>query len=142
MGENLCYLYIRKGINNRNLQGAQKTKLLNNQWLNEEMVQMNWTEFFLRKRYKWPRKNMKKCSTSLAIKEKQIKINYNSTSLLLEWLSQRTQTTNTGKDVCVGGRVSISVTTMENSMEAPQKPKNKTDIWSSNITPRHTSEAV
>jgi hypothetical protein len=44
--------------------------------------------------------------------------------------------------VCVGGRVSISVTTMENSMEAPQKPKNKTDIWSSNITPRHTSEAV
>jgi hypothetical protein len=27
MGENLCQLYIRQGINNQNIQEAQKTKL-------------------------------------------------------------------------------------------------------------------
>jgi hypothetical protein len=31
MGENLCQLYIRQGINNQNVQGAQKTKLPKNQ---------------------------------------------------------------------------------------------------------------
>jgi hypothetical protein len=27
MGENICQLYIRQGIDNQNMQGAQKTKL-------------------------------------------------------------------------------------------------------------------
>jgi hypothetical protein len=31
----------------------------------------------------------------------------------------------------------ISTTAMENSMEAPQKPKNKTAVWSRNTTPRN-----
>jgi hypothetical protein len=44
---------------------------------------------------------MKKCSTSLTIKEMQIKAMLRfHCSLLLEWLSSRTQTTtNVGKDV-------------------------------------------
>jgi hypothetical protein len=33
-------------------------------------------------------------------------------------------------------------TTMENSMEAPQKTKNRTAIWSSNTIPRHMSEGM
>jgi hypothetical protein len=36
--------------------------------------------------------------TISGIKEMQIKSNYDSTSLLLEWLSSRTQTTNVGED--------------------------------------------
>jgi hypothetical protein len=36
-GENLCQLYIWQGINNQNIQGAQRSKLLKNQWSNEEM---------------------------------------------------------------------------------------------------------
>ena len=34
----------------------------------------------------------------------------------------------------------IGVATMENSMEAPQKIKNRTTIWSSNPNPGHTSK--
>ena len=34
----------------------------------------------------------------------------------------------------------IGAITMENSMEAPLKTKNRTAIWSSNPTPGHTSE--
>jgi hypothetical protein len=42
---------------------------------------------------------MKKCSISLTIKEMQIKDHVqDSTSLLLEWLSSRTQTTKVGED--------------------------------------------
>jgi hypothetical protein len=32
--KNLCQLCIWQGINNQNLEGAQKTKLLKNQWYN------------------------------------------------------------------------------------------------------------
>jgi hypothetical protein len=42
MGENLWQLYIWQGINNQNLQGAQKSKLLKNQLPNLKMGK--WTE--------------------------------------------------------------------------------------------------
>jgi hypothetical protein len=69
MGENLCQLYIWQGINTQNIQGTQKTKLLKNQWLNEEIGKWAEQSFF-----KERKKHMKKCLTSLAIKEEmQIK---------------------------------------------------------------------
>jgi hypothetical protein len=45
------------------------------------------------------KKHMKECSPSLVIKEMQIKITLRFNSLLLEWLSSRTQTTSVGEDV-------------------------------------------
>jgi hypothetical protein len=45
------------------------------------------------------KKHMKECSPSLVIKEMQIKTTLRFNSLLLEWLSSRTQTTSVGEDV-------------------------------------------
>jgi hypothetical protein len=41
-GKNLGQLYIWQGIDNQNIEGAQKTKLPKNQWSTEEMGK--WTE--------------------------------------------------------------------------------------------------
>jgi hypothetical protein len=50
-------------------------------------------------------------------------------SLLLQWLSSRTHTiTNVCKDKGERTGMSISITTMENSMEVPQKTKSRTAI--------------
>jgi hypothetical protein len=39
-------IYIWQGINNQNIQGAQKTKLPQNQWPNEEIVKRTEQNFF------------------------------------------------------------------------------------------------
>jgi hypothetical protein len=73
MGENLCQLYICQGINNQHMQGAQKK--LNSQKINDPMKrwanEMN--RAFLKEEVQVAKNHMKKCSTSLAIKEMQIK---------------------------------------------------------------------
>jgi hypothetical protein len=71
------------------------------------------------------KKHMKKWATSLAM---QIKITLRFHLLLLEWLSSRTQ--------------QMLVRMWENSMEAPQKTKNRTAISSSNTTPRDITEGI
>jgi hypothetical protein len=72
VGENICQLHIKQRTDNQNIQGAKK---LNSPKINEPIkkwaTELN--RIFQRKKSKWPKKNMKKCSPSLAIKEMQIK---------------------------------------------------------------------
>jgi hypothetical protein len=78
---------------------------------------------------------MKKCSTSLAIKEMQIKTmlrshlipvrmtvikNTNQQMLARTWVKRNTHTLLLG--------MQVSTTTMKKSMEAPQKTKNRSAI--------------
>jgi hypothetical protein len=66
MGENLCHLYIRQGIDNQNIQGAQNNDTMK-KWANE----LN--RDFSKEKVQMAKKHKKKFSTSLAIKEIQIK---------------------------------------------------------------------
>jgi hypothetical protein len=80
-------------------------------------------------------KKKKKTQEILNIQGHKGNANQNHTKIpphLSEWLPSRTQTTNVGEDVgkkessYTAGGYEISTITMENSMEATQKTKNRT----------------
>ena len=85
-----------------------------------------------------------KCSTSLIIREMQIKLQWGITSHRLEWPSLKSlQITNAGEDVGKGNTppllvgMLIGIAIMENSMKVPLKTRIRTTIWSSNPPPGH-----
>jgi hypothetical protein len=78
----------------------RELKKLNSHKINDPIKkwrnrQMNWTEPFQKKKSKWLKKHMKKCSPSLAIKEMQMKttLRFHFTPVRIAW------TTNVGEDV-------------------------------------------
>lgn len=80
---------------------------------------------------------MKRCSTSLIMREMQSKPQWKITSHLSEWLISTRKITNTGEDMDKGTLVhcwwdwKLVQSWVEIALRAPQKIKNRTDIWPS-----------
>ena len=92
-------------------------------------------------------RHMKRRLTSLAMRQMQIKTTWDTTSHLPEeLLSKRQQMASVGKGVEKGKLhallvgMCVDTATMENSLVAPQKIKNRSAIWSSNFTSGHLPE--
>ena len=88
-------------------------------------------------------RHMKRCSTLVIIGELQMKITMRCYFTLSEWLKLTIQeTTDVGEDVEKEGLIlvvgmQIGVTTVENSMDVPQKLKNRGTLQPRNCTLRY-----
>jgi hypothetical protein len=133
----------------QNIQGAQKTKLPNNQWINKEVGIWNKQNFF-KGRNPNGQKHMKKCSSSLAIKEMQIKttLRFCLTPVRIAIIK------NTTNNKCwwgCGGKGTLVHCWRECKLVHPlwktiwrlhKKLNIRSAIWSSNPTPRNIPEGM
>ena len=79
------------------LMGTANSLEKNNPTKNRQEI---WIDMFSKKTHRCTNRHMKRCSTSLIIREMQIKATWDITSHLLDWLlSKRQEITNSGKDV-------------------------------------------
>jgi hypothetical protein len=100
MGDVFASYSSDKGLKNLN---SQRINNLMKKWAHELKRHFSKEEVQMAKNY------MKKYTTSLTIKEIQVKPTLRCHLTLLKWISSRTETTNVGKDVMkqelVGGDV-------------------------------------
>lgn len=111
---------------------------------------LKYSEEFLQIRYGKVKKHMKGCSTSLFIREKQIRttIQCHFIPTGMARISNKTKWKifTVGKDVeklealYIGGGNVNGVAVVENGLTVPQEVKDRITIWSSNSTPKSISK--
>ena len=103
---------------------------------------------FFQRNIQMVNRHLKRCSTSLTIREMQVKtkMRYHLTPVRMVIIKKNTH------NKCKGGcgeketpvhllvRMWIGTATVETSIMISQKAKNRTTIWSSNSTPGYTSK--
>ena len=103
----------------------------------------SWVDTFPVKTSRWPTDTWKDAQRHSSSGKHKSKLQWDITSHQSEWLKWTNQETiDAGEDVekrepscTVGGNANLC--TLENSVEVPQKIKNRTTLWPSNSTARN-----
>ena len=119
-------------------------KKINNQIKNG---QKTWIDIFPKKTYRWQTGTWKDAQHRQSSEKCQSKPQWDIISRPSEWLSSKTlqelilvRMWEKGNPCTLMMGLQIAAAIMENSMEFPQKTKNRTTIWSSNSTPGYISQ--
>ena len=117
----------------------------NKTWLKNE--QRIWIDIFPKQTHRWPTNIWKDDQHHELLGKHKSKPQWHIILHLLQWLlSKRQRLTNVGKGCGRGNPhillvgLQIGTVTMQNSMESPQKIKNRTIIWPSYSTSGYLSE--